>query len=110
MHDFPAIDHSSASRFSAIATDSIFLPNLRPGNLYLCQTSHHTLAVSGSAGLVGIVEAIAQPNGSVAVGPLAAFGTDKFAFVLAWVSIYHHSMYGISRFVQVIIEMRDVAL
>ena len=71
---------------------------------------YHTLAVSGSAGSIGIVEVIALPNGSATVGPLAAFNVDKFAFVLAWVSIYRHSMYSISRFVQVIIEMRDVAL
>ena len=71
---------------------------------------YHTLAVLGSAGLIGIVEVIVLLNGSATVGPLAAFNVDKFAFVLAWVSIYCHSMYGISRFVQVIIEMRDVAL
>ena len=46
---------------------------------------HYTLAVSGSAGSIGIVEVIALHDGSAVIGPSVVFGLEKFAFVLAWV-------------------------
>ena len=53
---------------------------------------YHTLAVPGSAGSLGVVEAIALPDGSAVIGPSVMFGIEKFAFVLAWVSPRRHTL------------------
>ena len=53
---------------------------------------YHTLAVPGSAGSLGVVEAIALPDGSALIGPSVTFGIEKFAFVLAWVSPRRHTL------------------
>ena len=70
---------------------------------------HHTLAVRGSVGSLGITEIIVHPNGSAVVAPLA-FGIEKFAFVLAWVSVRRHSVCTVSHGHQAVVEMRDMIL
>ena len=68
----------------------------------------HTLAVRGSVGLLGITKIIARPDGSAVIAPLA-FGIEKFAFVLAWVSGRSHSVLcTMSHGFQAVVEMRDI--
>ena len=66
---------------------------------------HHTLAVRGSVGSLGITEIIARPDGSAVIAPLAV-GIEKFAFVLVWVSGCSHSVLcTMSHGFQAVVEM-----
>lgn len=59
---------------------------------------YHALAKPNSVGSLGVVEAVAQSDGSQITGPLVVFVLEKLAFVLAWVSSLTFCMYNISFF------------